>query len=320
MHPPGTLRNDVDPFVEPLRENELLINLITDVSGASRDDVVRRFVREHRDPGTNVREALRQRGIKPYVWSEELEAFYAATDSFLYESLVWNRTSMKNDMRQWIGAHLRRVSDSPQRILTFGDGLGLDAYYLATIGHRVTYFDVSQKCSAFARRIFERGDLEVEMLADPMQLSRDAYDDVICLDVLEHVPDPVSLVGWLSELLCDGGHLAVHAPFYFLHSSVSTHLRCNQRFSGNVGRLYKPFGLHPVDGRLFWNPLVLEKRQEGEKGSSSRPPWSVVAGGALLALGRFWSLPHATAARSLALQSRSRLKAMAAELDDEGVA
>ena len=122
MQPSVTLRNDADPFIEPLRDNPFLINLITEVSGSSAPDVVRRLVQEHHDPGTNVREALRQRGIEPYVWSDELEAFYAATDAFLYESLVWNRTAMKHDMRRWIGAHLAAVSDSPQRILTFGDG------------------------------------------------------------------------------------------------------------------------------------------------------------------------------------------------------
>jgi 2-polyprenyl-3-methyl-5-hydroxy-6-metoxy-1,4-benzoquinol methylase len=271
MAPSVTLRNDADPFIEPLLDNAFLIDLIADVSGSSSPDVIRRFVNEHDDLGANVREALRQRGIEPYVWSDALEDFYAATDAFLYESLVWNRTEMKNDMRQWIGAHLAGVSDSPQRILTFGDGLGLDAYYLASVGHRVTYFDVSRQCSAFAQRLFARGNLEVEMLADPDQIPREAFDAVVCLDVLEHVPDPVSLVGWLSELLCEGGRLVVHAPFYFLHPSVSTHLRCNQRFSGNLRRLYKPFGLHPVDGRLFWNPIVLEKRRESSPASTPRP-------------------------------------------------
>jgi SAM-dependent methyltransferase len=308
------LRNDVDPFIEPLRDNELLIDLIAEVSQAARSDVVRRFVAEHHELGTNVRDALRHCGIRPYVWSDELEAFYAATDAFLYESLVWNRTTLKNNMRRWIGTHLAGVSNAPQRILTFGDGLGLDAYYLATLGHHVTYFDVSRQCSAFAQRIFERGGLEIEMLADPKQIPKEVFDAVVCLDVLEHVPDPVSLVGWLSELLRPGGRLVVHAPFYFLHSSVSTHLRSNKRFSGSL-RLYKRFGLYPVDGRLFWNPVVLEKRDRLWPRSVSRPPWSFVAGGSLLSLGRFWSLPHATVTRLLSRSSRHHLNVMVAEFD-----
>jgi 2-polyprenyl-3-methyl-5-hydroxy-6-metoxy-1,4-benzoquinol methylase len=308
------LRNDADPFIEPLRDNELLINLIAEVSQNSRADVVRRFISEHHDPGTNVREALCRCGIEPYVWSDDLEAFYAATDAFLYESLVWNRTTLKNDMRRWIGAHLAGVSDAPQRILTFGDGLGLDAYYLATVGHHVTYFDVSRQCSTFAQRLFARDNLEIEMLADPTQIPREAFDAVVCLDVLEHVPDPVSLVGWLSALLRAGGRLIVHAPFSFLHPSVSTHLRCNQRFSGNL-QLFTPFGLRPVDGCLFWNPIVLERQDRSSPRSVSRPPWRVVAGGGLLSLGRFWALPHATLARHLVRLSNRRLNEMVAELD-----
>lgn len=313
MSTTNKLREDLDPLVEPLHDNQFLIDLITEVSGDARADVIRRFVSEHHDIGTNVRESLRERGIEPYLWSEDLVAFYAATDAFLYESLVWNRMTMKNDMRRWIGKHLRRGADRPQRILTFGDGLGFDAYYLASLGHEVTYFDVSEKCTQFAKRIFERGELNVEMLSDPSLVPQESYDAVVCLDVLEHVPDPASLVEWLTGLLRARGRLVVHAPFYFLHPSVSTHLRSNRRFSGDVKTLYHPFGLQPIDGRFFWDPLVLEKLRDGES-RSSRLPWHAVAGGALLATGRYGVWLHVAVARGLVRADRRRLKSLVEDL------
>lgn len=299
MQAAATLKDDLDPLVSPLRDNEFLIDLIADISGSTVSDVTRRFVREHRDLGSNVREAMTARGLKPYVWSERLDKFYAETDAFLYESLVWNRTAAKNDMRRWIGKHLGAFSASPLRVLTFGDGLGLDAYYLAESGHDVTYFDVSQQCARFARRIFERGSVDVAMLSDATQVQDGSFDVVVCLDVLEHVPDPISLVGWLSGRLRRGGRLLVHAPFFFLHSCVGTHLRSNRKYSGDLRRLYRPFGLRPVDGRLFWTPVVLELSEGQGRDARRRAPWQVTISGLLLAVARFWSLPHVMASRMM---------------------
>ncbi len=300
----ATLQDKVDPLVPPLRDNEFLIRLISDISGSSIDDVTRRFVREHREPGVNVREAMQAGELEPFVWSDRLDDFYAATDAFLYESLVWNRSATKTDMRRWIGRHLHGLSPAPQRVLTFGDGLGLDAYYLAECGHEVTYFDVSRQCSQFAQRVFEHGRLNIEMLRDASDIQDREFDVVLCLDVLEHVPDPVALVGWLSGFLRQGGRLLVHAPFFFLHPCVGTHLRSNRRFSGDVRRLYKPFGLHPVDGRLFWAPIVLELAEGDLHSPRPRTPWRVKFGGLLLAVARFWSLPHILASRKLMRPSR----------------
>jgi 2-polyprenyl-3-methyl-5-hydroxy-6-metoxy-1,4-benzoquinol methylase len=217
MQSSSALCDAPDPSVAPLRDNEFLVDLIAGISGGSRDEVIRRFVLEHEDLGANVREAMNSEGIKPFVWSSELEAFYASTDAFLYETLVWNRTATKIDMRRWIGSHLQSMSDAPQRVLTYGDGLGLDAYYLAEAGHEVTYFDISNQCAQFARRIFDQGDFEIEMVSDVSEVPTDSFDVVVCLDVLEHVPDPVALVAWLTQRLSSRG-----AWWFTLRSTFST--------------------------------------------------------------------------------------------------
>lgn len=288
----------VDPLIPPLRDNQFLIDLIAEISGKNRDEVTHRFNEEHRDLGGNVRRALADAAIEPYQWSAALEKFYADTDAFLYETLVYNRSPFKNDMRSWIGDYLTQRSPRPLRVLSFGDGLGIDAYYLAQLGHDVTYFDVSQPCVTFAQRIFARGNLDVTMLTAPEQLPLESFDAIVCLDVLEHVPGPFGLVGWLSTILRPGGELVVHAPFHYVDPAVQTHLRKNQRYSGDRKSLYEPHGLHVVAGRLFWNPLVLMKYAPGEM-PLERPPWQVYLGSALLKTGRIWSKPHAIVGKML---------------------
>ncbi|TWU25881.1 class I SAM-dependent methyltransferase [Bythopirellula polymerisocia] len=279
----------VDPLIPPLQDNQFIIALIAEISDAPIEQVADRFIQEHGDLGGNVRRAMVKQGIPYHEWSPDLEQFYATTDAFLYETLVWNRADLKNDMRRWIGRYLSYSSSEPQRVLTFGDGLGIDAYYLAQLGHEVTYFDVSQQCAKFARRIFEHGNLNVTMIDNVEQIQQESYDAVLCLDVLEHVPNPSELVGWLSSAIRDAGKLIVHAPFHYIHSAVTTHLRSNRRYSGDFHTLYEPYGLYPVDGKLFWNPLVFEK---SETARSRRIPLQLNIGRMLLGIGRNWSTPH----------------------------
>jgi SAM-dependent methyltransferase/glycosyltransferase involved in cell wall biosynthesis len=280
----------VDPLIPPLRDSRFLIDTIQEITGKDRDEVARRFQSEHHDLGGNVRRALAAAEIEPHEYGPALEKFYAATDAFLYETLVWNRSPLKNDMRRWIGKHLANSSNAPLRILSFGDGLGIDAYYLAELGHDVTYFDVSQPCATFAKRIFDHGQLNVTMITDPRELSSNYFDVVLCLDVLEHVPDPPALVKWLTELLREGGELIAHAPFFFIDSSVATHLRSNQCYSGELESLYLSNGLKPITGKFFWDPIVFRKSNDNLQ---TQLPWRMRLGGALLRIGSVWSWPHA---------------------------
>jgi SAM-dependent methyltransferase len=186
-------------------------------------------------------------------------------------------------------------------VLLFGDGLGFDSAYLALEGHDVTYCEPGRMNQAFAHAVFAASGANVRILDSAEGIARGAFDAVICLDVLEHVPDPPGLVGMLAGALRGGGRLIVHAPFYYLTPRTKTHLSINRRFSGNLSRLYAPHGLRLLDGRFFWDPIVLEKTAAG------RPPsprsWRRLAmlrlSGILLAVGRYWAGPHCRIAQYL---------------------
>ena len=117
---------------------------------------------------------------------------------------------------------------------------------------------------------------------------------MICFDVLEHIPDPPKLVAQLTSYLRPGGRLIAHAPFWYLNPAVVTHLAVNRKYSGDLSRLYRPFGLRPIDGQVFWTPIVLEKMTAGTR--YTQVPLSrrlkLLIGGLLLSVGRFWSGPH----------------------------
>jgi len=238
--------------------------------------------------------------VEPYVWNDELVRFYEETDAFLYESLVWNVTRQKNGMRLWIAEFLVREFGQPVKMLLFGDGLGFDSYYFAQAGHRVSSFEVSRYAVQFAASVLASGDVDVHVFHDVAELPAAHFDVLLCLDVLEHVPDPPALVSQLSSFLRPGGLMIVHAPFFFVGPAVTTHLRANRRYSGDVRRLYRPAGLRLFDGCPFWNPIVLQKSGRADSPARRRwRPWLLRATGLCLAVGRYWSAPHSLIAQGL---------------------
>jgi len=98
-----------------------------------------------------------------------------------------------------------------KRILDVGCGGGLLSEGMAVRGAEVTGIDLSEKPLAVARlHLLESGQkvdyrkIAVEQLAAEMP---GAFDAVTCLEMLEHVPDPASIVGACAALVKPGGQV-----------------------------------------------------------------------------------------------------------------
>lgn len=282
------------PLVHPLDDNRCLVELIAAVTGEPAAAVRKQLWDEERDLGKHHREDFARQGLTPHIWDDRLERYYRELSVWLPSYAVWNRRPEKLKMRAWIGSYLASRSAGGLRVLTVGDGAGFDSLYLAQCGHQVSYWELSERAVAFATRIFRLGNQPVEVIGDTAELAGESYDVVVCLDVIEHVPDPPSFVQQLSGYLRAGGLLIVHAPFFFVTKHCPTHLRANRKYSGEFRKLYGAAGLHPIAGRFFWTPLVLQKQPAAYSGGRSAPhiPLVLRLGGLLLSVARFWPRPH----------------------------
>ncbi len=104
-----------------------------------------------------------------------------------------------------------RCSLEGRRVLDVGCGGGLLAEALAEHGAQVTGIDLSGGALAVARlHAAERGlaidyrQVSAEALAEE---APEAFDVVICMELLEHVPDLAALVQACARLARPGGHL-----------------------------------------------------------------------------------------------------------------
>lgn len=98
-----------------------------------------------------------------------------------------------------------------KRILDVGCGGGLLSEGMAVRGANVTGIDLSEKPLGVARlHLLESGQkvdyrkISVEHLADEMPA---AFDAVTCLEMLEHVPNPSSVIAACARLVKPGGQV-----------------------------------------------------------------------------------------------------------------
>lgn len=265
-----------------------MASLIAEVSGDDLAKVVATLEQERRHPGTTVARDFAKHGARRYQASPQLDAFYSSTCAFIYELAVWSRNGAKKQMRRWTTRHLA-LQGRPLDILAVGDGLGFDCLHLARKGHRLTYFELPGPSEQFARKLFERSGSPITVLTDPAAIPLEAFDAVICFDVLEHVPDPPSMVRTIASYLRPDGLLYVSAPFYMLLRWYPTHLRSNRRYSGDLA-LYRQAGLNLVGGRYTWYPIVLQK-PASQSAKASRGPLLVRLTGILQKIGKFAAWP-----------------------------
>ena len=285
-----------DPLVAALRDANYIVRAIADLTGLAKSEVAERLRAETQDLGVAVRAEMAERGIEPHQWTPELLEFYGDTAAFLFETTIWNRSPLKTGMRRWIAERLQRTFPSGARVLTYGDGLGFDSIYLAQAGHHVDYYDLSEQGREFLAGLCRDSGARVEILFEESSIPSTGYDAIVCLDVLEHVPEPERVIQQLCQWLRPNGFLFVHAPFWYVTSAVSTHLKSNRAWSGRLD-LYRRQGLAPQDAQWLWNPLMLGR--SGAKLAGLGPRARLTAGAAALWLGRYWAWPHTTILRWL---------------------
>ncbi|HEX9706311.1 MAG TPA: bifunctional 2-polyprenyl-6-hydroxyphenol methylase/3-demethylubiquinol 3-O-methyltransferase UbiG [Steroidobacteraceae bacterium] len=102
-----------------------------------------------------------------------------------------------------------RAGLAGRRVLDVGCGGGLLAEGMARRGARVTGIDLAPEALQVARlHALEAGiDVDYRQVAAEALAGTDAgrFDLVTCLEMLEHVPDPVSVVAALANLARPGG-------------------------------------------------------------------------------------------------------------------
>lgn len=108
----------------------------------------------------------------------------------------------------YIHQHVNLVG---KKVLDVGCGGGILAEALAHRGATVAGLDVVPESIAVAKEHARQESLEIEYHCETVETfsekQSNAFDVVTCMEMLEHVPDPESIVQSCAKLVKPGGHL-----------------------------------------------------------------------------------------------------------------
>ena len=159
---------------------------------------------------TNGREEAKKLwGARPRLGEADYRAFYAETDYFVLRQMHYHR----HDAYYAVATAMRRAGQ-PGAFCEYGCGVApLTAFLRPRFPDwRYTLVDLPTPTLEFARWRF-RAHANVEFkepgLGSDLPLSA-AYDVITCLDVLEHVVNPLHVTRHLVEHLKPGGTLFVN--------------------------------------------------------------------------------------------------------------
>lgn len=103
--------------------------------------------------------------------------------------------------------------------------------------------------------IHEQKHVDVFCDACALPFRGDAFDTVLCTEVLEHVADPQKCVNELARVLKTGGHVILSAPFiYWLHEQPYDFFRYTPH---GIAHLMRQAGLQPVKVHVRGNLLAV---------------------------------------------------------------
>lgn len=220
---------------------------IASFTGEAEGAVWKRLCLEMTNPGHNVRQSAKEYKVTPHIFDDNLLRLYRESDGFIYESLVESINPFRR--KKWTAlvdfliSHAGR-SLSETAVLVYGDSVGSDSIYLADLNFDVYYHDFESHCSRFARKRFADRGLNVKTYSGARE---DGFDYMICLEVAEHVPDPISFIAELRAVLKPNGLLAFSEAFGLVNENFPTHLACNMKYKGMTDSLFRSQGLH-----IFW--------------------------------------------------------------------
>ncbi len=177
----------------------------------------------------------------PTTW-EEKTAFYEQTQSYIYELAEWHRRDPVN----------KRILSARAEGTTLDYGCGTAT--LSLLGHiegkLIHAYDIPSVTFQFAKFRLRRHGLEHLICVAPKP---EAYDTVICVDVLEHIQNPERMLKDLKGLLKPGGLLIANAAgFPELEHSHPMHEFLN---NDDVERMVKQLGFTDID-RYYFNVIA----------------------------------------------------------------
>ncbi|MBW2107279.1 MAG: methyltransferase domain-containing protein [Deltaproteobacteria bacterium] len=161
---------------------------------------------------------------------ESLCGFYEKTDAFIYDGMA--NHALPTTMAT-LGEVLRVcLHFGLKEVLDWGAGIGTLNILMNSYGIKGTHVDLPGKTLEYARWRYRLRGMDVEVVSLPHSFETESVDGIVCLEVVEHVKDPLNMLSDLYRIIRPGGILICSESFG--HPEFSSHLEENVKYAGDT--------------------------------------------------------------------------------------
>ncbi len=228
---------------------------------------------EQRYPGAGVMQDVRAFNAIPFGNSSAIADLYRNGVGLAIELAADFSRPERLQMIAYVACSLwqeTRAKARSLKVLALGDGIGLDSIRLAHAGFDVDYIDYENSAmaqialenfAAYGREQVSDGALQPRMI----QNIERQYDAVVCLEVIEHVPNPEVFIDQIAQYLVDDGVVLISECFNGVEDRWPTHLATNERYAGLLPfMMHHLFRFESLNRQPQGKPFVFRKRRMGE--------------------------------------------------------
>ncbi len=213
----------------------IIEKLVKDIADFLQEDpnlVYEKIEREIFNKGSIVAEAWKKFAPRTI---EEIGDFYRKTDAYLYELLIDHQKDYRREIRRRI---LERLAIyNAKTVLDYGGGVGLDSTAMSKAGMDVTFYEMNGITLKFAKMNFAREKCTVQIRNSVNEIAPNSFDSVICIEVLEHVPNPPAVIADIHRLLKMGGIALITESFEDGNDRYASHLAGNKKYAGKIFKM-----------------------------------------------------------------------------------
>jgi len=132
------------------------------------------------------------------IWNNALEYLKKSRSAW------WNE-----DYMRFLVERVWKITE-PVSIIDFGCGIGFlgkSLLPMLPVGSTYTGIDIGDKLLEEAKRDFQNTNYQVEFICSDLIefVAKEKYDIAICQTVLQHIPDPLSILEKMKSAVKDGG-------------------------------------------------------------------------------------------------------------------
>ncbi len=203
--------------------------------------VLKKVNYEINNPGRTVANAWNKINPKTEI---EIEDFYKKTDSYIYDLLIESSRTSRIEWRDSILFYLSLYEDK-KTLLDYGGGVGTDGLYFQECGYDTSYYDLKGLTFDFAKYRFNKYNSEIKVLENKNNIK--SYDSIVCLEVMEHLVDPIDTLKFLYTKLNKNGLLFLTQSFDLVSKDYPSHLKENQKYSKDFEKICVDLGFTILD-------------------------------------------------------------------------